>query len=103
MVMAGSLLCRYRALQPRHDRRLVPLHRAEMPTDLAALAVDEQARRQAGRIDRECRLRRRIDVERQRLDPNLGIELLRNAQALLIDRKRDDLKALAAEFGLQAV
>ena len=76
--MAGSLLCGHCAPQPLHHCRVVPLHRAEMPADLASLAVDEQARRQAGSIDGERRLRRRIDVERQRLDPHLRAAALRH-------------------------
>src|SRR5438094_3231886 len=103
MVMAGSLLCGYGAAQPLHHCWLVPLHRAEMPADLAPLSVDEQARRQSGRIDSECRLRRRIDVERQRLDANLRVELAGDLGPLLIDVQRYHLESFAAELHLQAV
>src|SRR4051812_662879 len=103
MVMAASLLCGYGAAQPLHHLRLVPLQRAEMAADLAPLAVDQQARRQASRIDGERGFRRRIDVERQRLDPYLCVELARNDGALLIHGQRDHVEALAPELRLQAV
>src|SRR5438094_1836991 len=103
MVMAASLLCCYGAAQSLHDLGVIPLHRAEMPGDLASLAVDEEARRQANRIYRERGLRRRIDVERQRLDAGLRVEPAGDRQALLIDRQRDHLEALAAELRLQAI
>src|SRR5690349_19294508 len=103
MLMTGSLLCGYGAPQPRHDRRVVPLHRAEMPPDLAPMPVDQQARRQAGRIERERGLCRGIDVERQRLDTDLSVELARDGRALLVDRQRHHPEAFATELGLQAV
>src|SRR5438270_318577 len=103
MVMAASLLCRYGAAQSLHDLGVIPLNRAEMPADLASLAVDEEARRQAGCIYRERGLRSRIDVERQRLDAGLRVEPAGDRRALLIDRQRHHQEALAAELRLQAV
>src|ERR1700757_753570 len=73
MVMPARLLRGFRAPQPLHHLRIVPLHRTQMPADLAALAVDEEARRQAGGLDSEGCLRRRIEVQGGRLDaPPLG-------------------------------
>src|SRR5439155_4949033 len=51
----------------------------------------------------ERRLGGRVDVERQGLDADLAIELVRDGGAGLVYRKRNHLEALAAELGLQPV
>src|SRR2546429_7393054 len=100
MVMDGSLLCCYCALQSLHHLRRIPFDGPEVPADLASLAVHQQGRRQARRVEHERRLGGRVDVERQGLDADLAIELVRDGGAWLVDRKRNHLEALAAELGL---
>src|SRR5690348_4256664 len=48
--------------QQRDDVGRIPFHRAEMAADLAAVAVDEQRRGQAGGVHLERGLRRAVDV-----------------------------------------
>src|SRR5712692_7110987 len=85
------------------DLGRVPFRGPDMPPDLAAARIDEQRGRKADGAELERRLRRAVDVERQRLDPDLGEELPRHLRTLLVDRERDDFEARAAEPGLQPV
>src|SRR5205085_5631450 len=59
--------------------------------------------RQGGKNQGEWGLGRWVDVERQRLDADLRIELARDSDSLQIDAERHHLEALAAEPGLQPV
>src|SRR5581483_8886518 len=98
MVMAASLLRGYRAAQPLQHLRVIPLHRTQMPADLPAVSVDEEARRQASGVERKRGLGRRIDIQGQRLDARFRVELSGDGEALLIDRQRHHVEALAAKF-----
>ena len=74
-----------------------------MPSDLTARSIDKQGGRHAWGAELECRARRRIDVEAQRLDSDLAEELAHRFRALLVDGKRDHLEIGPTEPRLKAI
>src|SRR5437660_258859 len=79
--------------QFRGDLGRVPLRWADVPSDLAPARIDEQRRGKSHRAELERRLRRAVDVERERLDADPREELARDLGSLLIDRQRHDFEA----------
>src|SRR6266849_6229878 len=81
----------------------IPLGGPEQPPDLAAVAIDQERRRDAGGRELARRRARLIDEDAERLQPKLLVEALDGWQAAAIDRERQDDELRSAELGLQAL
>src|SRR6185312_15446373 len=91
------------SMNERNGFGTVPLGGPEQPPDLAALAVDQERRRDAGGRELARRGAGLIDEDAERLEAKLLVEALDRQDAAAIDRERQDDELLAAERGLQAI
>src|SRR5207249_7950440 len=102
----GLLFARREAKMLANERdhlRAVPFGRSDLAADLAPVTIDQQCRRNSHRTEVARCLAGLVDIDAERFEAELFIELLDDGCALTVDRERQDKQLRFVDRGLQPV